>query len=202
MSDPFDFPDSPSVNPARLLIYLYLSSYGPSCDQEIMHSLGITHILNLSNIPNSEIFPFITYKALAIQDDPSVDIMTTVSESFEFIEVAVQGNGIVLVHCQAGISRSASIVIAYLMKKFNMNMHEGFSYVKAKRPCVAPNPGFIQQLCQLELVLGKEASFSVVDHLTDEILQVLPHVDRETVRNLVVENDCDMVNILNYLDKF
>ena len=52
----------------------------------------------------------------------------------------------VVVHCYDGISRSATIVIEYLMKMNNMNYLNPFKYVKQKRNIIEPNIGFIQQL--------------------------------------------------------
>ncbi|CAK74625.1 unnamed protein product (macronuclear) [Paramecium tetraurelia] len=56
----------------------------------------------------------------------------------------------VLVHCYAGISRSATIVIAYLMKSYKMTLDEAFKYVQQLRPIINPNPGFMKQLQQYE----------------------------------------------------
>ncbi|KAJ4490110.1 hypothetical protein J3R30DRAFT_3653549 [Lentinula aciculospora] len=56
-----------------------------------------------------------------------------------------EGRG-VLVHCQAGVSRSATIVAAYLMFNRKMNVEEALDLVRKARPEVDPNPGFIAQL--------------------------------------------------------
>lgn len=47
-----------------------------------------------------------------------------------------------LVHCYAGVSRSSSFVIAYLMMAKQLNMFQAMSLVKLKRPVIFPNPGF------------------------------------------------------------
>ena len=52
----------------------------------------------------------------------------------------------VLVHCEAGISRSASVVIGYLMMERGMSATESLGYVESKRNCVWPNAGFWKQL--------------------------------------------------------
>ena len=49
-------------------------------------------------------------------------------------------------HCMAGVSRSATLVIAYIMKKYKMSLDEAKKLVEAKRPFINPNPGFIKQL--------------------------------------------------------
>lgn len=57
----------------------------------------------------------------------------------------------VLVHCKMGISRSASVVIAYAMKAFNMSLEEALSLVKKKRSCIKPNKAFCGQLKTYEV---------------------------------------------------
>jgi protein phosphatase slingshot len=52
----------------------------------------------------------------------------------------------VLVHCKMGVSRSASVVIAYAMKAYNWDFKEAFEHVKQKRSCIKPNASFISQL--------------------------------------------------------
>lgn len=52
----------------------------------------------------------------------------------------------ILVNCYMGISRSATIVIAYLMKTYRIPFKEAYSFVLRKRPIIYPNKGFIRQL--------------------------------------------------------
>lgn len=53
---------------------------------------------------------------------------------------------VVLVHCMAGMSRSATIVCAYLLATTSMNTQEAISFVRSKRPIIQPNYGFEKQL--------------------------------------------------------
>jgi protein-tyrosine phosphatase len=57
------------------------------------------------------------------------------------------------VHCGAGISRSATIVIGFLMKYHNCSYNIAYNYVKNKRYIINPNPGFIDALKELESTL-------------------------------------------------
>lgn len=61
----------------------------------------------------------------------------------------------ILIHCRAGISRSATFSIAYLMRYYNMSLQTAYEYVKAKRPKINPNENFIEQLRQYEAKLKK-----------------------------------------------
>ena len=55
-----------------------------------------------------------------------------------------------LVHCVGGISRSSTIVIAYLMLKHGYTLNDAYDFVKAKKSNVAPNFSFMQQLLDFE----------------------------------------------------
>lgn len=61
----------------------------------------------------------------------------------------------VLVHCQQGISRSASLIIAYVMKANSMDINEAYAFVKSKSPCIGPNMSLIYQLCEWGKTLAK-----------------------------------------------
>jgi protein-tyrosine phosphatase len=67
-------------------------------------------------------------------------------ENYEWVTKMRQQNKKVLFHCAAGVSRSASFVIAYLMKDQGISYQEAFNFVKSKRSIIRPNSGFVQQL--------------------------------------------------------
>ena len=63
-------------------------------------------------------------------------------KAFQFIEKSDK----VFVHCERGVCRSASLVIAYFMKKNKMTLEESFNFVKSKRSIIDPHGGFMKQL--------------------------------------------------------
>lgn len=67
-------------------------------------------------------------------------------DAIEFFEEAKRKNGRVFVHCVQGISRSCTIIMAYLMKVQGVNWEKGFEFMRSKRPIVNPNMSFIAQL--------------------------------------------------------
>ena len=73
-------------------------------------------------------------------------------ESADFIDEAVRSGGKVLIHCMAGISRSATMAIAFLMLRRGMPVEAAVEHVKRQR-YVRPNEGFLRQLVQLDLRL-------------------------------------------------
>ncbi len=78
-----------------------------------------------------------------IEDHHEVDLSSIFWPAFAQIETSP---GPCLVHCAAGISRSASIVIGYLMYAQDLTAVEARARVKEARPCIRPNHGFWEQL--------------------------------------------------------
>ena len=136
----------------QILPRLYLGDDIIARNLDELRRRRITHILNLTtNIPN-KFEPEIRYLKLTIFDFESQNISQYFDEATVFIHEALQDErNTVLVHCNAGISRSASFVCAYLMKKAGYKtFKEAFAYVRKCRPVVAPNRGFEKQLINLE----------------------------------------------------
>ncbi|XP_071855968.1 dual specificity protein phosphatase MPK-4 isoform X2 [Bombus fervidus] len=92
------------------------------------------------------LLPNLTVKYIQVTDMPREDLLTHFEDSYEFIDHSLQQNEKILVHCYFGISRSATIVIAYLMKKYKKSFYDAFEAVKEKRRFVGPNAGFLAQL--------------------------------------------------------
>ncbi|CAG9854746.1 unnamed protein product [Phyllotreta striolata] len=127
---------------------LYLSGEAEARNVETLKKFKITHILTINDYPLTstvkEALPYLQMKYIRLSDITTSDLMAYFDETYEFIREGVT-RGAVLVHCQMGVSRSATIVIAYLMKKYNISFREALDRVKMKR-CVFPNQGFIAQL--------------------------------------------------------
>ena len=64
----------------------------------------------------------------------------------DYIDQALENNNKVLIHCMAGKSRSVTILCAYIIKKFGMNVKNCLKSIKNKRDIIEPNQGFIKQL--------------------------------------------------------
>ncbi|XP_034949436.1 dual specificity protein phosphatase MPK-4 isoform X2 [Chelonus insularis] len=128
---------------------LYLGNLTAATDIKWLKETKITHILTVDSCPlprKVQILPNVNLKFIQITDMPREDFLIHFEDSYQFINYALQDGGKVLVHCYFGVSRSATLVIAYIMKKHEMNYDDAFEFVKAKRRFVGPNPGFIAQL--------------------------------------------------------
>ncbi|KNZ74835.1 Dual specificity protein phosphatase [Termitomyces sp. J132] len=88
---------------------------------------------------------------IPVEDVDYEDILIHLPSACQFIEEALRSGGNVLVHCVQGISRSATVVAAYLMWRRRVNTTEALEMVRAARDQIWPNPGFQEQLVLFEL---------------------------------------------------
>lgn len=111
----------------------------------------ITHIVNCAfELPEYHRDAGIKYISLKLNDIPNQPIYHTLEPSHSFIKSAASKRGKILVHCAAGISRSASIVIYHLMKTYKITYNDALNMLRQVRPIVNPNNGFEKQLIVLE----------------------------------------------------
>lgn len=71
----------------------------------------------------------IEYKKIEIYDSMGSNIRSHFDEAYDFIEDAIENGGTVFVHCVMGMSRSSTIVISYLMRKWRWNAKKAYKYV-------------------------------------------------------------------------
>jgi len=134
--------------PDQILPNLYLGSEECTKLDAVLLERKITHILRVmrEGSPPVELSQKYTYKVIQVGDKESEDISNHFDTTYEFIHNSIQSGGAVLIHCAAGVSRSATIVSAYVMRDQRMKSDEAVSFVKSKRPQVNPNRGFLEQL--------------------------------------------------------
>ncbi|CAL8237393.1 unnamed protein product [Boreogadus saida] len=136
--------------PVEILPFLYLGSAYHASRKDMLDMLGISALINVSaNCPNHFEDSF-QYKSIPVEDNHKADISSWFNEAIEFIDSVKKSNGRVFVHCQAGISRSATICLAYLMRTNRVKLDEAFEFVKQRRSIISPNFSFMGQLLQFE----------------------------------------------------
>lgn len=136
---------------SRIADHIYLGSDAVAQNRELLRQKGITHVLNCVGFVSPEYFKSdLVYKTLWLQDTPSEDITSILYDVFDYFEDVREQGGRVLVHCCQGVSRSTSLVIAYLMWREGQSFEDAFQYVKAARGVTNPNMGFACQLLQCQ----------------------------------------------------
>ena len=125
----------------KIIDHLYLSSVSEARNFDLLNQNNITHILTIADIKPRFPKHFI-YKVISIPDLLTIKIDNYFETSFKFIEDAIKNEGNVLVHCHAGISRSPTIIIAYLIWKYGLPYSLAKKIVLKQRNFIDPNEGF------------------------------------------------------------
>lgn len=136
--------------PVEILPFLYLGSAYHASKCEFLANLHITALLNVSRRISESCTTHLHYKWIPVEDSHTADISSHFQEAIDFIDCVREKGGKVLVHCEAGISRSPTICMAYLMKAKQFRLKDAFDYIKQRRSVVSPNFGFMGQLLQYE----------------------------------------------------
>mmetsp|Transcript_18572 Transcript_18572/g.45626 ORF Transcript_18572/g.45626 Transcript_18572/m.45626 type:complete len:242 (+) Transcript_18572:201-926(+) len=156
---------------------LYLGSIHGAADIARLQRLGITHILNVagrniydgkSTLFDEEIVCTLAqdkfkYKIKEIKDDMNARVINTFAETSPFIREGIAKGGC-FVHCMMGVSRSTTMVVAYLMDTEKMSLDQAMKAVSTARRIAQPNTTFRQQLAKYEIsVHGKKTPGAVKD---------------------------------------
>ncbi|KAK0201409.1 protein-tyrosine phosphatase-like protein [Desarmillaria ectypa] len=146
-------PPSPMPsNPIKSSGALFLGSLAAIYEKDALLEKEITHLVQVLDapwLPLSEKDGFNCYR-IPILDTASADLKSHLEAVCSHIDQCLRSGKSVLVHCQQGISRSASIVIAYLIRNRGMSYDSAFALVRRERACAKPNSGFVQALREWE----------------------------------------------------
>lgn len=156
-SSPSSFPTfGNNTAPVEILPCLFLGCARDASSSETLARCNITYILNVtSNLPNVfENEEKYHYKQIAISDHWSQNLSQFFPEAISFIDEARSKDCGVLVHCLAGISRSVTVTVAYLMQKNHWSLNDAYDFVKQRKSNVSPNFNFMGQLLDFEKTLG------------------------------------------------
>ncbi|OCT59701.1 hypothetical protein XELAEV_18000565mg [Xenopus laevis] len=140
---------------------LFLGDLATANNRYELWKMGITHILNAAHgnrfcEGSSDFYSAsISYYGVPAYDVPDFDMSQYFNSASQFIHRALNTSGArLLVHCIVGISRSATLVLAYLMIHHQMTLTQAIQKVQENR-WVSPNHGFLRQLLKLDGELRK-----------------------------------------------
>ncbi|UKZ64049.1 uncharacterized protein TrAtP1_005269 [Trichoderma atroviride] len=134
---------------------IFIGPVSAASSISLLQANSISHVLSVGTSPSSKV-PGVAYHRVSVTDSPSSSIMKISGATCDIIEAALQssnGTSRILVHCSAGISRSPAVVAAYLMKHHGISLRTALGQIVRARPQASPNPGFLQELKELELEL-------------------------------------------------
>ncbi|XP_072977789.1 protein-tyrosine-phosphatase IBR5 [Typha angustifolia] len=134
-----------SAFPSEILKdFLYLGSYDNASRSELLKTMGISHILN--TVPACQNLYKNSFTYHCLQDDKVLQF----DDAIQFLEQCEKDKARVLVHCMSGKSRSAAIVVAFLMKSKGWHLAQSFQWVKEHRPQIELSSAVQQQLLEFE----------------------------------------------------
>ena len=149
--DIYRFNTHVNLHPSQIFSWLYLGSYQNACNLTDLKDLKINYILNCAEECQNKNYPDINYFQVKINDFPNFNISLYFKKTNEFINQAKLSGKNILIHCQLGISRSTTCLIAYMIKYMGYTTASAIQYIKNKRPHIMPNFGFLQQLKNYEV---------------------------------------------------
>ncbi|KAF9651237.1 DSPc-domain-containing protein [Thelephora ganbajun] len=137
----------PPINGVNSVIdgRLYIGSLQVALSSSQRSALGITHVLSVC--PDYPAEPEDKYHlCIPVQDSEFENLLVHLPIACSFIQGAIDAGGKVLVHCVMGVSRSATVTCAYLMRTRKLSVTKAIGYLRDRRPQIHPNYGFLKQL--------------------------------------------------------
>ena len=134
---------------------LYIGDSEAASELGMLEELKIERIISLGNekeVKKYKYFENIEYLKIVVDDVDNENIGKYFAICNKFISLGFDSDSAnVLVHCHKGVSRSATIVIAYLMYTYKTDFYAAFQKLRSVRPIVKPNAGFMKQLQEYQL---------------------------------------------------
>lgn len=141
--------------------HLYLSGAGV-LKPEKLRQKQISCIINATIEEPNAYLPGIDYVKVSIEDTPFARLDQYFDVIADKIKSVKDRGGKTLVHCVAGVSRSASLCMIYLVKHERMTLRQAYHFVKSARPIIRPNVGFWKQMIEYERRFRGGASVSMM----------------------------------------
>ena len=126
---------------------LYVGCVEGAFNHDKLKSMNVKYILNCSNEKYYQNKKLFTYMVINIKDDLHENIIKYFNKTNKFIDNGLNNKKCaVYVHCKAGISRSVSFIMAYLIYKYNISYNDADKMVGKVHPDALPNSAFRFQL--------------------------------------------------------
>jgi len=132
---------------------LWIGNMYAAANQQALAKLGITHIVSAIGEPDHLRHEGVQYLVLDFPDVRVRNVGNYLLQAHAFIQQARDSGGVVLVHCAAGVSRSATIAASHLMIRRELSRDQALERVKKARHVIGPNEHFMEVLKKLEAFL-------------------------------------------------
>lgn len=142
-------------------------------DKDFLDNLKIHAIVNCLKYSGSSDFlrPYFKYHHVPWNDDPDQDILQDLDLAARFIHRHVKRGLNVLIHCQAGASRSPTIIVGYMISFLQMTSTYSYNYLYSKRCVVNPNHGFKKQILTYQ-----ERQYQLCEKQIKRVLKDVPQL--------------------------
>ncbi|XP_036209703.1 dual specificity protein phosphatase 18 [Myotis myotis] len=172
----------PSVSGlSQITSSLYISNGVAANNRLMLSSNHITSVVNVSVEVVSTLYEDIQYVQVPVADTPTAPLCDFFDPIADHIHDVGMKQGRTLLHCAAGVSRSAALCLAYLMKYHTMSLLEAHTWTKSCRPIIRPNSGFWEQLIHYEFQLfGKNTV-----HMVSSPMGRVPDIYEKEVRLMI-----------------
>ena len=122
---------------------IYLGDSVAAADEDYLKDHNISAVVNCAEDLTSN-YKDLKFIELNLFDNELQSLFPKFDVAYKFIKLHSQAN--ILIHCVVGMSRSASLVVFYLMKEKGWDYDTCLAYMKERRPIVCPNEGFEKKL--------------------------------------------------------
>merc|ERR1712232_123131 len=130
------------ADPAKLTDYLFLGSKVAAQDNANLKAIGVTHILNVADDVECFHEESFTYLHCKVADGGcDKGIVDWFGKATEFVSETRRLGGRVLIHCNMGVNRSATVAMAVLMHLEECSLKEAYHLTRSRRSCVQPFVG-------------------------------------------------------------
>lgn len=166
----------------KIIHGVYVGNIRDATNESVLEENNITHIISIHNSPSKDLKKM-KYLLVTAMDNHTENLSQHFHKCNDFIhEARVKGGG-VLIHCLAGVSRSVTITVAYIMTITHMGWRDALGVVRTGRACANPNHGFQRQLLTFE--------HEKLKHERKRLFKKFPHShfdDHEECKTLLMQH--------------
>ncbi|KAL4604859.1 dual specificity protein phosphatase 18-like [Arapaima gigas] len=170
-----------SAGLGQITDHLFVGNSKAASDGALVAALSITCIINATQKATEPPLSGLEYMWVPVADCPEEPLSAHFDAVAQRIHAVASRSGRTLLHCNAGVSRSGALCLAYLVRYQGMTLAEAHSWARTRRPMVRPNPGFWRQLIEYEREVHGRPTVQMIQSPVGEI----PDVYEQETKDLI-----------------